>query len=118
MVKALCLSACFGLSALRSVAGFPREVEAVFSNHSSRTFELEIFDSRGELAADTTLPPGAANTITVADGEARIYRPSKELSFGKPISSCRIDTKHAHGVHPNLHFEVRESKIAEVRAYR
>ena len=116
MVKPVCLSACFCFLALCPVAAYRTEIEAVFTNRSLRTFELEIFDARG-LAASSTLEPGTGTTITVADGEARIYKPSRELSWGKPVSSCKIITKHAHGSHAQLHFEIRGSKIVELASH-
>ena len=54
--------------------------------------------------------------MAVVDGEARIYKQSKTLSFGRPLSRCRIITSHAKSLRTKLRFEIRDGKIAELKS--
>ena len=115
MVKALLLSACACITVVCSAAAHPQKAEAIFANRDSRTFDLELFDSGGELVVSTTLSPGEVHTLVVTDGEARIYRPSKRLSFGTPLSRCKILASRAKDLSTKLQFQIRDGKIAELK---
>jgi hypothetical protein len=94
MIRSLVFVAAVYLAAASAVAASAPKVEAVFTNHSSEMYVLEILDAKGLVTGYTTLHPGQSDKFEVANGKARIRELNNDLSLGKQVSSCRIVVAH------------------------